>query len=119
VRYDPGIIEVDDLLARLRGEGIMAEMGASASGARAADRADETPGESRIAEGLAAGFRELDLRLARGTNGVLDLRTAVPLGLLALAVREVVSGRAAAVPWYALAWYAFDSFAKLHYIDRR
>jgi hypothetical protein len=37
----------------------------------------------------------------------------VPLSLAALAAREIFSGRATAIPWYALAWYAFDTFIKL------
>jgi hypothetical protein len=45
-------------------------------------------------------------------HGRADLRTLLPVGLGALAVREVLSGRAVAAPWYVLAWYAFDSFTR-------
>jgi len=50
------------------------------------------------------------------TNGVADLRLLLPLGFGALALRQVLDKgfELEEIPWYTLAWYAFDSFVKLH-----
>jgi hypothetical protein len=41
----------------------------------------------------------------------------VPVGLATLSLRELLrtGWEIEAAPWYVLAWYAFDSFIKLHY----
>jgi hypothetical protein len=83
--------------------------------------AEPSPVEVSVLEdGSALGrsvqdfFGNFDERVARLTGGTADLRTLVPLGLAALAVREIMAGRVAAAPWYTLAWWAFDAFYKLH-----
>lgn len=60
--------------------------------------------------------RLLDRRLRRATGDRVDLRTLLPIGFAALAVREIIvtSGQLPAIPWYVLLWYAFDSYLKLH-----
>ncbi len=61
-------------------------------------------------------FHQADARLSEMTNRRWDLRTVVPLAFGALALRQIVRelGSLQAVPWYVLAWYAFDSFWKLN-----
>jgi hypothetical protein len=46
----------------------------------------------------------------------VDLRFLFPLSLSLLALRQLlVKGwQLELIPWYVLAWYAFDSFIKLH-----
>jgi hypothetical protein len=45
-----------------------------------------------------------------------DLRSLVPLGLGLLAARSAMRGdaRLADAPWYVLAWYASETFLKVH-----
>lgn len=50
------------------------------------------------------------------TNSAVDLRLLFPLGLSILALRQLIlkGVQLEAIPWYVLAWYAFDSFMKLN-----
>lgn len=54
--------------------------------------------------------------VGRLTNGVADLRLLLPLGLSLLAIRQLINRglQIEQIPWYILAWYAFDSFIKLN-----
>lgn len=74
-------------------------------------------GKSEVAADLTSAVSDLNERVGLATDGVVDLRLLVPIGLAALSLREL--GRNGwefqAAPWYVLAWYAFDSFIKLHY----
>ena len=55
-------------------------------------------------------------KLHESTSGHLDLRLAVPAIYLTLAVRNFLHHRARIrdASWYQLAYWAFDSFFKLH-----
>jgi hypothetical protein len=55
----------------------------------------------------------------RSTSRRVDLRFlfSFSLGLLALRQLLVKGLQLEVIPWYVLAWYAFDSFIKLHRID--
>ncbi|HEY2706167.1 MAG TPA: hypothetical protein VGL20_20995 [Candidatus Dormibacteraeota bacterium] len=55
-------------------------------------------------------------RVHDATGGKVDLRFLVPAGFAALSLRQLLrTGPAVgSMPWYALAYYAFDSFVKLH-----
>lgn len=74
-------------------------------------------GKSEVAADLTSAVADLNERVGLATNGVVDLRMLLPAGLAALAVRELIRSEweFQAAPWYVLAWYAFDSFIKLHY----
>ena len=76
-----------------------------------------TLGKSEAAAELIAGATELNQRVKRASNGAFDLRFLIPLGFSALALRQLlVKGvQLGVIPWYVLAWYAFDSFIKFHY----
>ena len=76
-----------------------------------------TQGKSEAAAELIAGASELNQRVKRASNGAFDLRFLIPLGFSALALRQLlVKGvQLGVIPWYVLAWYAFDSFIKFHY----
>lgn len=73
-------------------------------------------GRTQTAAGVTNAVADLNQRVAKATDGVADLRVLFPLGLGALAVRQLmVKGlQFDIIPWYVLAWYAFDSFIKLH-----
>lgn len=78
--------------------------------------ADVTEGNSEAAEDMKSTIINLNRRFDRATGGEVDLRFLFPLGLSILAVRQVmVKGlELEIIPWYVLAWYAFDSFLKLN-----
>lgn len=71
--------------------------------------------DSSIAERISGVASRLDAAVDRATDGV-PLRTLIPLGLGALAVRQALrsDARLGEAPWYLLGWYAFDGFLKLH-----
>ena len=71
---------------------------------------------SRVASGATDWFFAADARLARATGGWLDLKMAVPIGLLSAAAWRTAAEGAAflEIPPYILLWYAFDSFMKFH-----
>ena len=68
---------------------------------------------------------DLNQRVKTATSDAVDLRFLFPLSLGVLALRQlIVKGwLLELIPWYVLAWYAFDSFIKLnstneHYVGR-
>jgi hypothetical protein len=71
---------------------------------------------SNIATDATDWFFDLDARLSRATDGWLDLKMAIPLGLASAAAWRFAAegGAFLAVPPYMLMWWAFDSFTKLH-----
>lgn len=64
-----------------------------------------------ISSAASAGNRAVERRL-----GGTDLRVLVALGLGLLAARNALRGedRLADAPWYVLAWYASETFARVH-----
>jgi hypothetical protein len=74
---------------------------------------------SAAATSLTKAIDDLNQRVQRTTNGSLDLKFLFPWGLSLLALRQLrVSGwQLDLIPWYVLAWYAFDSFIKLNHIE--
>jgi hypothetical protein len=58
---------------------------------------------------------DLNKRVLEITNGVVDLRLVIPLGLGALAVFQLLTYglQFELVPWFVLAYFAVDSFFKL------
>lgn len=74
-------------------------------------------GKSEVASNVTAAVADLNQRVGQATNGIIDLRMIIPIGFGALALRQLLREglQIEAAPWYALAYYAFDSFIKLHY----
>ncbi|GAX37857.1 HMA2 domain-containing protein [Nodularia sp. NIES-3585] len=77
---------------------------------------DITEGNSEAAEDIKSTIINLNKQLEQATSGEVDLRFLFPLGLSILAVRQVITKglQLEIIPWYVLAWYAFDSFMKLN-----
>lgn len=77
----------------------------------------QTNGRSQAAVGIIDRVYHLNQRVKIASNDSIDLRFLVPLGFGVLAVRQLlIKGLLLdAIPWYVLAWYAFDSFIKFHY----
>ncbi|MFQ4144629.1 DUF5132 domain-containing protein [Chlorogloeopsis sp. ULAP02] len=73
-------------------------------------------GRSIIARDLINVVSDFNTDVERLTQGAIDLRLLFPLGLSALAIRQLLMKglQIDEIPWYTLAWYAFDSFVKLN-----
>ncbi|MBW4676291.1 MAG: hypothetical protein KME52_20430 [Desmonostoc geniculatum HA4340-LM1] len=82
--------------------------------------ADITEGNSEAAVGITNAVVNLNKRVELATKGEIDLRVIFPLGLSILAVRQLLAKglQFEIIPWYVLAWYAFDSFIKLHGVSK-
>ncbi|WP_390840612.1 HMA2 domain-containing protein [Richelia sinica] len=82
--------------------------------------ADITQGTTEAATGVTSAVLDLNQRVELATNGVIDLRFLFPLGLSVLAVRQLMLKglQLEVIPWYVLAWYAFDSFLKLNHVNQ-
>jgi hypothetical protein len=107
LEFDPDTVGLPTLLDAVREAGVDVHFEDDAPQNEATDN-DQSLGDS-----IGAFFTSADARVRSALHGKADLRTLVPVGLGVLALREVLAGRAAAAPWYVLAWYAFDSFNKL------
>lgn len=77
------------------------------------------PHQSDAAAEVTSFFTSLNKRVGEATDGSIDIRFLVPLSFSFLAVRQIlIKGLSLdIIPWYVFAWYAFDSFLKLHYIS--
>ncbi|QSJ17317.1 hypothetical protein JYQ62_37825 [Nostoc sp. UHCC 0702] len=77
---------------------------------------DIAEGKSDVAMGVSGAVFDLNKRVEQATDGAVDLRLLFPFGLSILAVRQLLKQglQIEIIPWYVLAWYAFDSFIKLH-----
>jgi hypothetical protein len=78
---------------------------------------DNLAGVLATLDNMGISFAKSDLnQQIRTINSAVDLRLLFPLGLSILAVRQLILKglQIEAIPWYVLAWYAFDSFMKLN-----
>lgn len=73
-------------------------------------------GKSDAAEEVSNAVVDLNKRVRQATDNVVDLRFLFPLGLGIFSIRQLLARglQLEIIPWYVLAWYAFDSFIKLH-----
>lgn len=76
----------------------------------------EVPGLSIIAHAVKKQMGLLDTSVATATGNMIDLKTVVPLGLLAAALYKVAKERVwwGDVPAFVLFYYAYDSYMKFH-----
>lgn len=77
-------------------------------------------GVSQSAGEVMNAVSEINAQVGWLTNGVVDLRVLMPLGLGAIALRQLATKglQIDELPWYAFAWYAFDSFNKLNQTEQ-
>jgi hypothetical protein len=82
------------------------------------DRVPSKP--SALAGEISDWVTDVNAQVAWLSNGYVDLRLLMPLGFSALALRQLCEKglELDQIPWYNLAWYAFDSFKKLNVDDR-
>jgi len=73
-------------------------------------------GVETSAMSLADAISDLDKHLASETKGLLNLKLLVPLGFGALALLQLARQglQVGSAPWYLLAFFAFESYIKLH-----
>lgn len=81
-------------------------------------RVSVSSSSSAAAEVIQAATN-LNQQVKTATNDAIDLRFLFPLSLGALAMRQLIlrGWQLELIPWYVLAWYAFDSFLKLNSIN--
>lgn len=72
--------------------------------------------KSPVSKVLMKAMGAANARVESATKGSVDLRFLVPFILGVFALRQLISKgpHPRVAPWYALAWYAFDSFMKLN-----
>jgi hypothetical protein len=75
-----------------------------------------TPDRSTVAINITGALSKWNQKVNEFTEGSIDLKSLVPFLLGSWALRQFFRGNAGTkfVPWYALAWYAFDMFVKLN-----
>jgi len=70
--------------------------------------------EGTPVEGLADSVGALNARIA-GLTGGIDLRLLLPLGLLYLGVRQLLTAKKTPAPaWYDYLWFGFSTFIMLN-----
>ncbi len=67
-------------------------------------------GSRPLKDSIESAISYADNQVHEKSGGFVDLRTLVPIGLAAFAVRELLAGRLAAAPWYVLLWYSYSSY---------
>jgi hypothetical protein len=80
---------------------------------------DATNGKSEVAQDFINLISDINADVGRMTSGVADLRVILPLGIALLSLRQLFRKglELDQIPWYILAWYAFDIFTRLNYED--
>jgi len=75
-----------------------------------------TDGKSAVAKDLLNIMSDFNSDVYKMTNGAADLKLIVPLGLGLFALVQLIKQgfKFEDIPWYILAWLAFDSFMKLN-----
>ncbi|MGJ3254063.1 MAG: DUF5132 domain-containing protein [Elainellaceae cyanobacterium] len=110
--------QIEDLLAEAQAEMDTPSQSPSPHSADVSTRrrSHVSEGRSQLAGELMNTTSEVNAQVGWLTNGLVDLRMLVPIGLSGLALRQlVVKGlQFDDIPWYTLAWYSFDTFLKLH-----
>jgi hypothetical protein len=59
---------------------------------------------------VTATVSEVNATVGRLTGGIADLRTLLPLALVAWAMRQILRGQASPLAWSAALWYAHGLF---------
>ena len=65
-----------------------------------------------LGQSVAGWVEQVEARLGARPDGQEGLRRLVPLGFVALATRDVLTGRLDAIPRYALLWFVYEAVAR-------
>ena len=108
--HDPAVLTVEDLTSAAEVANIVLTV-PDPPGTPAVAAAG---GPSPLARRINSVFGQMDGTLARITGRRADAKTLLPLGLAAIAVRQLGASRAqlGSVPWYILLWYSFEMYTK-------
>jgi hypothetical protein len=65
---------------------------------------------------LSSALYDLNKHIVEATNGIIDLRFVLPLGLAGLGVYQFLTFglQLEIIPWYVLIYFAIDSFIRLN-----
>lgn len=70
------------------------------------------PQPKPLAQHLAKPIGEINKAAGKYTGGMLDISSAVFVGLLTFGIIELARGNLRMPPWYTAFWYAFGVFSK-------
>ena len=107
--HDPAVLTFEDLTSAAAAANIVLTVPDPSDGPTT------TPGgPSPLAQRINSAFGQMDGALARITGKRADARTLLPLGLGAIAVRQLAASGAqlSSIPWYILLWYSFEIYTK-------
>ena len=107
--YNPKSINAINILNRLTNLGLVFSD-------KLKNSSTDSPKYSMATVEVTKVTKNLNQRIRQNTKGLVDLSFLIPLsfGLLAWRQLMVKGWQLKIIPWYVLAWYAFDSFIKLH-----
>ncbi|MDJ0598004.1 MAG: hypothetical protein QNJ37_04080 [Crocosphaera sp.] len=110
--YNPKLVNSREFLDKLRELGVNFSKSSSKFGSVITEDSMTAVKVNRVSQDLNRYVRQ-------ASNNIVDLGVLIPLSFALLAGRQlIVKGwQLGNIPWYVLAWYAFDSFIKLHKID--
>ena len=108
VFYKPKLVNYREIIDKLRGFGLKFSESSSKS-------LNVTPQYSKAAVTVNQVANNLNHYVGQASNNIVDLRVLIPLSFGLLAWRQLMlkGWQLETIPWYVLAWYAFDSFLKL------
>ncbi len=104
VLYDPAVVTAEAIANAVARHAGIADVGGHAITSRAIR--PETAGQPKVSDAIAEAVGEVNQRIARFTNGTVDLAGLMPVGLTAWAIAELVRGRTAPLAWSSALWYA-------------
>ena len=107
IYYDPGIGDFANTFVTLQDLGVITNEQSPPSA---------TPDRSTVATNITGVLSQWNQKVNQFTEGSIDLKSLIPFLLGSWALRQFFKGTAGTkfVPWYALAWYAFDMFVKFN-----
>jgi hypothetical protein len=74
-------------------------------------------GKSDQKADISTVLYDLNQRVVNATNGIVDLRFVLPLGLAGLGILQLLTFglQLEVIPWYVLIYFAIDSFIRLNF----
>jgi copper chaperone CopZ len=98
-------------------KGIMKDLGVAFADITGASELIPLNGKSEQESDLSTVLYDLNQQVVDATNGIIDLRFVLPLGLAALGVFQLLTFglQLEVIPWYVLIYFAIDSFIRLNF----
>ncbi|MBK1988684.1 DUF5132 domain-containing protein [Sphaerospermopsis aphanizomenoides BCCUSP55] len=117
-RLKDSVAEIGQAFEKARADA-KRETGDSFSSRTYPDHLTNGNGKSEVAQDFINIISDINADVGRMTGGAADLRVILPLGIALISVRQLFRKglELDEMPWYVLAWYAFDIFTRLNYED--